>query len=162
MMVGFLEIVEINLVLEDRPYVWRMWVLDCAIVSKDTSTEAEILLQIPNALVLREVRVYDREELGIRLSDNHHFGFIDSLCLTFGQFTNFIELLFSYLQNEWPKPDDFKRYFLALLKFFVQSVVVKRTNLMLNCLVSQINYFASLWLDLLLCLWSSLVWWEAS
>lgn len=43
--------------------------------------EAEILLQIPNALVLREVRVYDREELGIsRLSDNHHFGFIDSLC----------------------------------------------------------------------------------
>lgn len=81
MMVGFLEIVEIDLVLEDRPYVWRMWVLDSAIVSKDTSTEAEILLQIPNALVLREVRRYGREELGIsRLSDNHHFGFIDSLC----------------------------------------------------------------------------------
>lgn len=76
MMVGFLEIVEIDLVLEDRPYVWRMWVLDPTIVSEDTSTEAEIFLQIPNALVLREVRMYGRE--GLEISDSHHFAFIDS------------------------------------------------------------------------------------
>lgn len=115
-----------------------------AIFYEDPSIYKNISIWTPNAQVLRKTRMYGRKGLEIsKLSYNNCFAISRlSVWLLNNSLTssNFCSLIWK-MRN--PNLMIFKA-FSSSFEFCMQSIVVKSTEMMLNCFVPQINHFSSL------------------